>query len=59
MKVKLLVSRAGPGLSQIAGEEIEVSEAEAKSLIKAGQAEPIAKRETATKKKTAIKRASK
>lgn len=58
MKVKLLVSRAGPFFSQNAGEIIEVDDAEGKRLIASDQAEPVQK-ETATKKqpvKTATKK---
>lgn len=35
MKVRLLVSRGGPGGMQGAGDEIEVSEAEAKRMMEA------------------------
>lgn len=41
MQVKLLVSRAGVDFSQNRGEIIEVSAAEAESLIAAGQAEIV------------------
>lgn len=41
MKVKLLVSRCGPGLVQNAGDEIEVSDAEGVRMISAGQAEAV------------------
>lgn len=39
VKVKLKVARSGPTLSQAAGDEIEVSEAEAERLVAANQAE--------------------
>lgn len=38
MKVKLLVPRAGLDFSQNAGAEIEVSAAEGKRMVEAGQA---------------------
>ncbi len=41
MKVKLLVSRATNDGGQNAGQEIEVSAAEAESLVAAGQAELV------------------
>lgn len=41
IKVKLLVSRAGPGLSQHVGDEIEVDAAEAKRMLEAGQIAPV------------------
>ena len=41
MKVKLLVSRAGHNFSQIAGEVVDVDDAEAKRMIDAGQAVPV------------------
>lgn len=41
MKVRLLVSRAGAGFSQSAGDEIDVDTAEAARMIEAGQAVPI------------------
>ena len=41
MKIRLLVSRAGPAGAQNRGEEIEVSEAEAIRMVEAGQAEPV------------------
>ena len=46
MKVKLLVSRCGPGLIQNAGDEIQVGEAEGARMIAAAQAIEI---KTATK----------
>ena len=51
MKVKLLVSRAGPNLSQNAGEVVEVSERDGIAMIAAGQAEVIGTIERATSKK--------
>lgn len=53
MKVKLLISRGGAGFTQNAGDEVEVSEDEAKRMIEACQAVPIAesKTETAVSKK--------
>ena len=41
MKVRLLVSRAGPGLTQTVGEEVEVTTKEAERMIAAGQAELV------------------
>ena len=41
MKVRLLVSRAGAGFSQSAGDKIDVDTAEAARMIEAGQAVPI------------------
>tara|TARA_R100001244_G_scaffold296_3_gene740 strand:- start:466 stop:651 length:186 start_codon:yes stop_codon:yes gene_type:complete len=41
MKVKLLVSRAGPTISQLGGTIIEVSSDEGARLIAAGQAEAV------------------
>lgn len=41
MKIKLLVSRAGPAGVQNRGDEIDVSGAEAVRMIEAGQAEPV------------------
>ena len=38
MKIKLLVSREAVGCSQVVGQEIDVSEAEAGRMIEAGQA---------------------
>lgn len=50
-KVKLLVSRAGPGFSQSPGDVVEVSDDEALRMAEAGQCEPIVKKETASKKR--------
>lgn len=50
MKIKLLVSRAGIGFSQNAGEVVEVDEKEAARMIAKGQAEEIAKKETRPRK---------
>lgn len=52
MKIKLLVSRAGVGFSQNAGDEIEVSAEEAKRMVESGQAVPVgaAPKEKATSK---------
>lgn len=41
MKIKLLVSRSGVDGAQNVGDEIEVSNDEAKRMIEAGQAEPL------------------
>lgn len=41
MKIRLLVARAGIGFAHVAGEKIEVSDAEGARMIAAGQAEPI------------------
>ena len=47
-KVKLLVSRAGTGFEQEAGQVIDVSNDEATRMIATGQAEPVeGARETA------------
>lgn len=43
MKVKLLVSRVGPKLSQNRGDIVDVENDEAMRMIKAGQAEAIRK----------------
>lgn len=50
MKLRLLVSRSGPTLTQDAGEVIDVDDDEARRMIEAGQAVPVkrGKRETAT-----------
>ena len=53
MKVKLLVSMAGPTAAHNAGDEIYVGDATAKRFIERNMAEPItskAAKETATKK---------
>lgn len=52
MKVRLLISRAGYGFSQSAGDGVDVPDAEGARLIEAGKAEPVrsAKKETATRK---------
>ena len=53
MKVKLLVSLAGPNASHNVGDEIDVDDATAKRSIERNIAEPIAikpAKETATKK---------
>lgn len=57
MKVKLLISRAGVDFVQNAGEIVDVSEAEGLRMIKAGQADAVKVKETATKKKPISKRA--
>lgn len=54
MKVKLLVSMAGPDVSQNAGDEIDVDDATAKRFIERNIAEPIAAK---SKKGTAEKKA--
>lgn len=54
MKVKLLIGRAGIGFVQNAGDEVDVDADEAKRMIAAGQAEPIAK--TAAKRSKATKK---
>lgn len=41
MKIRLLVSRAGPAGVDNRGDEIEVADAEAIRMIDAGQAEPL------------------
>lgn len=58
MKVELLTARAAADGSQNRGDVIDVSDAEAKRLIEAGQAVPVrsaAKPETATPKRKAEK----
>ena len=56
MKIRLLVSRAGPGGSFAAGDEIEVDAAEAKRMIEAGQAMPVrSATKSTTKKEKAVK----
>lgn len=59
MKVKLLVSRSGADFTQNAGDVVDVSEAEAQRMFKAGQAEPVKAVETAAKKAEPVKRAKK
>lgn len=59
MKVKLTISRAGNGFSQNVGDEIEVSDAEGKSLIEQSKAIPIRTAkpiEKATKTEKAVKK---
>lgn len=41
MKIKLLVSRAGPGGVANVGDEIDVGDSEAIRMIEAGQAQPV------------------
>lgn len=57
MRVKLLVSRAGPAGVQNRGDEIDVGDDEAVRMISAGQAEPVreARVERAVPKKRAEK----
>lgn len=43
MKVKLLVSRAGVGFVQNAGDEIDVDDEQAQRMIEAQQAVPVGK----------------
>lgn len=57
MQIKLLVSRSGVGFAQSAGEIISVDEAEGLRMIKAGQADAVKVKETATKKQATQKRA--
>lgn len=52
MQVRLTTSRAGVDFAQVSGEVITVSTGEGKSLIEAGQAEPVA----ATRSKKTEKR---
>lgn len=54
MKIRMLVSRAGLNSAQSPGDEIEVSEAEAKRMIAAGQAELV----RAAKAEKAVKRSA-
>jgi len=57
MKIELLISRATVGGSQNRGDIVEVSDAEAQRMIKAGQAKPVRreKPETAIPKRKAEK----
>ena len=41
MRVELLIARASAAGTQNVGDEVDVSDAEAKRLIKAGQARPV------------------
>ena len=41
MKIKLLIARAGKYFSHAPGEVVEVDDAEARTLIKRGQAEVV------------------
>ena len=62
MKVKLLVSMAGPTAAHNAGDEIDVNDATAKRFIERNLAEPIASqaaKETAEKKVTGKRKALK
>lgn len=56
MKVKLLVSRSGADGAFSPGDEIEVSADEAKRMIEAGQASPVA---SSAEPEKAVKRFSK
>ena len=50
MRVKLLVSRVGPGICDKPGDEIEVSERDGAAMVAANQAVPVRKkRERAVK----------
>ena len=51
MKVKLLTPRAGPDVSNQAGDIIEVSKKEAKALFENDLAEPVRETRAATRKK--------
>ena len=53
MKVKLLVSMAGPAVAHNAGDEIDVDDATAKRFIERNIAEPVASK---TAKETAAKK---
>lgn len=61
MKVELLISRAGAGFVQSAGEKIEVTAREAEKLVKAGQAIVVVEeeKETATVKRAEKRQAKK
>lgn len=52
MKVKLLIGRSGPSGSFAPGSVIDVSEDEAKRLIDAAKAEPVAVRQKVQKTAT-------
>ena len=53
MKVKLLVSMAGPAVAHNAGDEIDVDDATARRFIERNIAEPVASK---TAKETAAKK---
>lgn len=57
MKIRLLVSRGGAFGVQNRGDEIDVSDAEAVSMIEAGQAEPV--REAAVERAVPVCKAEK
>ena len=52
MKVKLLISRAGLSFTQSVGDVVDVGEDEAKRLIEAGKAEPVAEKRKVQKATT-------
>lgn len=56
MKVRILVSRQGPNVSDEPGDIREADEAEAAHMIAAGEAEPVGTVERATKKRRIEKR---
>lgn len=55
MKVRLLISRAGNGFVQSAGDEVEVSDEEAKRLMEAVPPKAVPVRETRATEKTTRK----
>jgi len=57
MKIKLLTARASAAGAQNVGDEVEVSDAEARRLIEAGAAEPV--REARPEKAVPRRRAEK
>lgn len=61
MKIKLLVSRAGPAGVQNRGDVVDVSDSDAVSMIEAGQAEPVRGEKTPEKavKRSKAEKASK
>lgn len=50
MKVKLLISRGGKGFDQSRGDVVDVTESDGIAMVKAGQAEVVTVKETASKK---------
>ena len=51
MKVRMLVSRSGPGISDSVGDVISVPAEEAKRMIAAGQAVAVTRAKKAAKKR--------
>lgn len=57
VKVRLIVSRAGTGFAQSAGDVIEVSDQEAKRMIAAEQAVPVRGEKPRTATRQPVERA--